>query len=454
MQINAPVRRPVASTHEGAPARTLTPEHELQRSVMACMLWEDSFYESGQDIAARLSGLIAKCKPEFVAGLAVTAREAMKLRHAPLLLVREMARLHSHKHLVAATLERVIQRPDELTEFMAIYWKDGRQPMSAQVKKGLARAFRKFNEYNLAKYDRDGAVKLRDVLFLSHSKPKDATVKFTKVERKDGDEYVLADHEALYKRVVDRTLTTPDTWEVELSASTDKLASWTRLLTEEKLGALALLRNLRNMLEAGVPDPLIRTALKALKPERVLPFRFIAAARHAPRFEPELEEAMLRSLESTEKMAGHTALLVDVSGSMNEAISAKSDLRRLDAACGLAMLCREVCESVGVYTFSNQVVECPPRRGFALRDAINGSQPHSGTYLGQAVQALNAQRKYDRLIVITDEQSADAVGAPLGLGYVVNVASHKNGVGYGPWVHVDGWSEAIVGYIREFESHK
>lgn len=452
MQINTPVRRPAVSTHEGAPAKSLSPEHELQRSVMACMLWEDGFYESGEDIATRINGLIAKCKPEFVAGLAITAREAMKLRHAPLLLVREMARLPKHKHLVAQTLERVIQRPDELTEFVAIYWKDGRQPLSAQVKKGLARAFRKFNEYSLAKYDRDGAVKLRDVLFLSHSKPKDSTIKFTKLERKGKDEYILADHEALYKRIVDRKLTTPDTWEVELSASGDKLASWNRLLAEKKLGALALLRNLRNMLEAGVDDAAIRAALTALDPERVLPFRFIAAARYAPRFEPELEAAMLRSLESAEKLKGHTALLIDVSSSMDERISAKSDLTRLDAACGLAMLCREVGESVSVYTFSNNVVECPPRRGFALRDAIVKSQPHSGTYLGQAVTALNQQRKFDRLIVMTDEQSHDAVGKAAALGYMVNVATNKNGVGYGPWVHIDGWSEAIVGYVQQYEA--
>ena len=452
MQVNTPVRRPAVVTHEGAPARSLSPEHELQRSLMCCLLWEDEFYESGDAIAARIAGLIPKCRPEFVAGLAVTAREAMKLRHAPLLVVREMARLPLHKGLVAQTLERVIQRPDELTEFLAIYWKEKRQPLSAQVKKGLARAFRKFNEYSLAKYDRDGAVKLRDVLFLSHSKPKDATIKFTKLERKGKDEYDLAEHEQLYKRVVDRGLTTPDTWEVELSAGGDKLASWIRLLAEDKLGALALLRNLRNMMEAGVEDAAIRKALVALKPERVLPFRFIAAARYAPRFEPELEAAMLRSLESAEKMKGHTALLVDVSGSMNEKISQKSDLTRLDAACGLAMLCREVCESVGVYTFSNSVVECPPRRGFALRDAVVNSQPHSGTYLGQAVQAVNAQRKFDRLIVLTDEQSADPVGKSAGLGYMVNVASNKNGVGYGPWVHIDGWSEAIIDYIRAFEA--
>jgi hypothetical protein len=73
-----------------------------------------------------------------------------------LLLVREMARHKSHRALVAETLARVIQRADELAEFVAIYWKDGRVPLSGQVKKGLAAAFPKFDEYQLAKYDRGG----------------------------------------------------------------------------------------------------------------------------------------------------------------------------------------------------------------------------------------------------------------------------------------------------------
>jgi hypothetical protein len=32
------------------------------------------------------------------------------------------------------------------------------------------------------------------------------------------------------------------------------------------------------------------------------------------------------------------------------------------------------------------------------------------------------------------------------------VASYQNGVGYGPWTHVDGWSEAVVDYIVELEA--
>ncbi len=125
------------------------------------------------EIAGRIAELVPKVKAERVADLAIEAREAMKLRHVPLLLVREMARHATHRALVGETLNRVIQRADELTEFLAIYWKDGRVPLSGQVKKGLAAAFGKFNAYQLAKYDRPGPVRLRDVLFLSHAKPRD-----------------------------------------------------------------------------------------------------------------------------------------------------------------------------------------------------------------------------------------------------------------------------------------
>src|SRR6516165_9195545 len=100
-------------TYEGAPAATISPELALRRSVLACMLWENEFYESGETIAARIRALVPQVAPEQVAALAVEARTAMKLRHAPLLLVREMARYATHRALVAETLVRVIQHADE-----------------------------------------------------------------------------------------------------------------------------------------------------------------------------------------------------------------------------------------------------------------------------------------------------------------------------------------------------
>jgi 60 kDa SS-A/Ro ribonucleoprotein len=420
-------------THEGASARHISPELQLRRSVLACLLWESQFYEDGVEIAGRIAELVPKVAVEKVAALAIEAREQMKLRHAPLLLVREMARHKTHRHLVGDTLARVIQRADELSEFVAIYWKDGRVPLSGQVKKGLAAAFPKFDEYQLAKYDRGGPIKLRDVLFLSHAKPRDAA------------------QAGVWKRLIWGRLTTPDTWEVALSSGAEKREAWERLLREQKLGALALLRNLRNMKDAGVDEDLVLAALREMSTARVLPFRFLAAARYAPQWEETLEQAMLKSVATQEKLPGKTIVLVDISGSMIAPLSRRSEMQRTDAAYGLAVLLREIGEKVGVFSFSDHLAEVPARRGFALRDAIDASQQHGATYMGKAVEELNKKEGYDRLIVITDEQAHDSVPAPKGKGYVINVASYKNGVGYGKWTHIDGWSEAVIEYIRTLE---
>ena len=418
-------------THEGAPAKHISAEQELRRSVLACMLWEDQFYEEGVAITGRIRELVPKVAAEKVSALAIEAREKMKLRHAPLLLVREMARLATHRQLVAETLLRVVQRADEISEFVALYWSEGKQPLSAQVKKGLAAAFTKFDEYALAKYNRATPVKLRDVLFLTHAKPVDSA------------------QAELWKRLVADQLATPDTWEVALSSGADKREAWERLLGENKLGALALLRNLRNMQEAKVDEGLVRAALGRMRTERVLPFRFIAAARYAPQWEQELEQAMFRSLEGQAKLPGKTVLLVDVSGSMDAPLSRRAEMRRNDAAYGLAVLLREIAGQASLYTFSDRLVRVPSRRGFALRDALNASQPHNGTYLGKALGEMD--ENYDRLIVITDEQSHDAVPNPKGRGYAINVASFQNGVGYGKWTHIDGWSDSVIEYIRAAE---
>src|SRR5215813_10393184 len=283
-------------THEGAPARNISPELQLRRSVLACLLWESQFYEDGVEIAGRIAELVPKVAAEKVAAIAVEARAKMKLRHAPLLLVREMARHKTHRAPVSETLARVIQRADELAEFVAIYWKDGRVPLSGQVKKGLAAAFPKFDEYQLAKYDRGGPIKLRDVLFLAHAKPRDEA------------------QAEVWKKLIAGTLATPDTWEVALSSGADKREAWERLLRERKLGGLALLRNLRNVREAGVDEALVASAIRTMNTARVLPFRFLAAPRNAPKWEEALEEAMLKSVAETEKMPGKTIVLVDVSG--------------------------------------------------------------------------------------------------------------------------------------------
>ena len=427
-------------THGGARAEAGgNPEKELLRTVVNCLLFEGTFYEGGDSIANRIANLVPKCKPEFVQWLAITARKDYNLRHAPLWLAVQ-AIIHGKGN--ADMLAQVVSRADELAEALSMYWKanGGKKPLSHQLKKGLAAAFHKFDAYQFGKYNRDNEVKLRDVMFLTHPRP------------------IGKEQEALFKQIADNTLPIPDTWEVALSSGADKKATWERLISEKKLGGLATLRNLRNMSEAGVRRTTISEAIATTRFRGVLPFQFLAASRQAPGLETEIEEAMLRGLEGAERLPGRTMLLVDVSGSMDDVLSKKGTLTRLDAAAAMAVLCREVCEDVGVFTFSAACAQVPARRGMALVDAIHASQPHRATYLGAALRALH-ENKYlgagvDRLIVITDEQAHDELpSGPLAKAcYMVNVAPYEHGLEGGKaWTRINGWSDRLVDWIRVVE---
>lgn len=430
-------------THEGATAAIINAEQQLRRSVMSCLLFEKEFYEDGEEIVGRIKKLAAAVDPVVLAEIANEARNVMQLRHVPLLLLEVLSRTGAGRtdHLVAKTIGRVIQRADEMAEFIAIYTGGGDRrtakpghgrQFSAQVMRGLAFSFRGFDDYQLAKYDRDGKVKLKDVMRIVRPKP-------------------LTPEESIrFKAARQGTLAAPDTWEVALSGGANKKETFERLLREKKLGYLALLRNLRNMANAGVDPALVQDAIILRKgAARVLPFRFIGAARAVPMLEPWLDKALIAQIGEMPSFAGKTTILVDVSGSMDWALSGKSDLKRIDAAAALASI---FPGEVRVLTFSNNVVEVPPRKGMAGVDAVIKSQAHGGTYLGAAVAHVNAMGG-DRLVVISDEQTADRVPDPVAkFAYMINVASAKNGVGYGRWTHIDGFSENVFRFMREFET--
>ena len=454
-------------THGGGKAVAgLTPIQKLRRSVMSCMLFEDEFYEDGQSIAARIHEYAAQVKPEELAELAVEVRTDGNLRHVPLLLLTALIKTDSGRQdgLVAATINKVVQRPDELGELLAIYKKVNkgkRVPLAGQLKKGLAQAFTKFDEYALAKYNKNkGEVEytLKDVLFMSHAEPKDQAQK------------------RLWKRLINDKLKTPDTWEVELSTGGDKKETFTRLIKEGKLGYFALVRNLRNMVESGVDNKLVREAILARQngAHRLLPFRFVAAAKHAPIFEDVLDQAMVANLQDVPKLPGTTLVIIDVSGSMyGGTVSAKSDMDRARAACALGAIAREVCDNPVIYATAgsdsrrtHKTALVPARRGMALVDAIY-EMCHplggGGIFLTQCLNYCRDQLKgqtIDRVIVITDEQDCSgALDAPskapiLGTSgnYIINVASYDKGIGYrNGWTNISGFSEAVIKYIYAVE---
>ena len=297
----------LTTNHEGAIAWRMTPEWELYTTVVTTMGVEDKFYESGEDRVRRIADLVRKVKPEFVAQLAVYTREQMHLRSVPLLLLVELAQCHHGDSLVSRAVCRTIQRADEITELLMCYqWRTGKTDLSGlscQLRKGLAEAFNKFDEYQFAKYDRkDRKVTLRDALILVHPKPKD-------------------DQQAnIFRKIKSDTLETPVTWETELSAvgqhhfesqeekDNAKREVWKKLVRSRRLGYMATLRNLRNMLKLGMDKETMQMVCdfianpEAVRKSKQLPFRFLSAFLELQKKNEDLSNQISYVGQKVEKM--------------------------------------------------------------------------------------------------------------------------------------------------------
>jgi 60 kDa SS-A/Ro ribonucleoprotein len=424
----------------------------LKRLVYANLLWENNAYVDGETTANQIKKLIPLCNAADVAEVCIAAREEQKLRHTPLFIAVCMLKHEVHKTLVPFVLEAIITRPDMMTDFLAIYERENGKlkPLAHAAQRGLAECFAKFNEYQFAKYDRDGKIKLRDVMFLTRPKP------------------IGREQTKLFKKIAERTLDTPDTWEVALSTGKDKKETWTRLIKEGKLGALAFLRNLRNMKQVNVDANVIRKGLKEIKSSMLLPLNFFAAVKHAPEFVREIEELMLRTYKDLPKLSGHTIFIVDVSGSMGSVVSEKSEYSRLGVASAMAMLAMFQCESVeiwctaGIDTYrSHQTSKIDyPTLGFALIDQIvklGNKLGGGGIFTRQCLEYIQHRSKADRVIVFSDSQDCDNVKTkpkPFGkFNYIVDVSAHQHGVNYkGVWTaEISGWSEHFLTYIAASE---
>ena len=433
----------------------------LRRAVLANLLWENIAYMDGQKVADEIKRLIPLCNPKDVATLTVEARVMQKLRHTPLFLAVEMCKYETTRPYVKEILPQIITRADMLTDFMALYWADGKCPICNAAKKGLAEAFHNFNEYKFAKYDRDTEIKLRDVMFMVRPKP------------------VNQLEALLYKKIADRTLETPETWEVLLSkahTADEKKAVWTKLIEEGKIGGKAMLMNLRNMQSAGVPRPIIVNGLNTLKGAMLLPLDFLKAMRESSGLEREIEDAMLKTYENMPKLPGKTLFIVDVSGSMGYITSNGSAFSRLDQAASMAMLAANQCEDFELVCTAGDDWKCVesqkriiyPSKGFNLFKEIDAARHElggGGIFTAQCLDKLRKElgdkiHNYERIIIFSDSQDIDVSNGhnvkprPFGkYNYICDVSCHTKGINYkGVWTaEISGWSEHFLTYIAAFE---
>ncbi len=475
----------VTTNHAGAKAYTLTPEMELYTAVVTSTL-SDKFYENGGERIERIKALMAKCNPQFVANLAVYAREKMYLRSMPLILAVELAKINKGNDLVSRTVTRVIQRADELTETLAYYelanqrvgQTKGLNKLSKQVQFGVAAAFNKFDEYQLAKYNRDGAIKLKDALFIVHPKAKDA------------------EQQAIFNKIVKDELATPYTWETELSAlgqvkyandaekTTAFTAKWEELIDSRKLGYMALMRNLRNILEANISSKHVEKVCATLaNAEQVakskqLPFRFLSAYRevkdiqsgYTPSVLAALEDAVAVSVVNLKGFGFDTAVTIacDVSGSMQTPISPKSKVLNYDIGLMLGMMLQSKCKNAEAGMFGDKwkVINMPTRgilqnvQEFYRREGEVGYATNGYLVINDLT---NRKKVMDKVMLFTDCQMWDSTGgyntiqkawldyrqkvAPNAQLYLFDLAGHGTSpldLSKGNGVHlIAGWSDKI-----------
>lgn len=356
--------------YEGGVAYKMSTEEELYTAVVTTGL-NNSFYESDKARLKRIVDLIGKCDPEFVAKLAVYTRSKMNLRSVSLVLMIELAKIHSGDSLVSKGINGVIRRADEITEMLAYYQMSNERngvkklnKLSKQVQKGIAMAFNRFDEYQFAKYNRKREIELRDALFLTHPKASSEA------------------QQVIFNKIANNNLEVPYTWETELSAvgqlkikdTSERNAAacqkWEELIESKKLGYMALLRNLRNIIEANVSMRHISMVCDIISNERQvarsrqLPFRFLAAYREvkiltsaavSPILEA-LEDAVLFSASNIKGFDYNTSVVIacDVSGSMQKAISPRSKVLLYDIGLMLGMMMQNRCKNVVSGMFGNR----------------------------------------------------------------------------------------------------
>jgi len=448
------------TNHEGALAFTLDPRSRLYTRASSSLIGEKKFYADAQTCDEELIADIkaaAELDPEFILRLAAYARQVLNMRSAPIVLLVEAACIPACKPFVRKWTPAIIRRADEPAEAIA-YWikrhgnigargpKGGEHAFPKSLSRGIADSFARFGEYHIAKYNRDGSVKLRDVLRITRPKPKgDAqSALFRYVVKGETDTALLpmlaARNELLRKtefdaEAVELVKKSQATWEVAISKFGSKAEVWDSL----ELPFMAGLRNISNLMRAGADKALSRVVAMLQNPDHVrrskqLPFRFYSAYRMIegqdphnhwmmfraapqkafsdnPRYAEVLEAlqtALELSLANVPRLSGRTFITSDNSGSMRSPLSERSSVAYRDVANLMAALSHSLCENAicSVFGQSHRVVPVIRKDSILTNMAklANTEVGHStNAYL--AIQHLRETgTRVDRIILFSDMQ--------------------------------------------------
>lgn len=373
-------------------------KEKLATQVLTSFINEAKFYGDNTIEMQETIKRVIKSDPQFVSNLAVFARREFNMRSISHVLTAYLAHEVEGKPFTRETVNGVSLRGDDITEIMSFYLSTFGKPVPNALKKGINDVLSGMDEYGLAKYKGDGkAVKMRDLLCLCRPTPKDDA------------------QAALWKRCLEGTLAIPKTWETQLSAHGNNAETWEHLIDSGKVGYMALLRNINNIIKSA-PSNIEKVYQTIENPDRVrksrqLPFRFLSAYKAVSevggsRVFDALENAVEASIENLPKLPGTTVIAVDTSGSMGQRVSAKSEVRCVEIGMMIGMIANRMCENSIFYTFDTHIEKhAVSGRTGILYAVTHGVSAGGGTNMFLPFKRMISDGvKADRVIIISDNE--------------------------------------------------
>lgn len=409
-RFNTVAERPSGATNlAGGEAYAESPKLELISLILTSLV-QDQFYRKADDGITRVAELLKQVEPEFAAKAAVFARQEYGMRSISHVVAGELGRYASGAKWKRAFYTAVVRRPDDVTEILA-YWKSrGGKKIPSAMKYGLASAFDKFDDYQIAKYKGEGrGIKLVDAVNLLHPRPTDK-------------------NRTALSLLVKGELKATETWEAKLSAAgkndEEKEGAWRSLLVERRLGYMALLKNLRNIVQQA-PE-LVPVACEQLRDEQairkslVFPFRYITAMREVEKL-PGTQD-VLRSLSAAANVAvqnvptlpGKTLVAIDVSGSMAAPVAGNKDTSCADVAIMFGAALAQKGADTLIFSNAAQYVSVRGRDLFGDIATIKQHANPAGTNFHAIFQT--ADRAYDNIVILSDMQAWMRMDGLLRLG--------------------------------------
>lgn len=390
----------------GGVAYSETPELALASLVLTSFL-KDQFYRKEEDTINEVKVLLNQLKDKkFAAQTAIYARTKFGMRSISHVLGAEIAHIVKGADWTRSFFDKVVYRPDDMLETVSYYLKNYGTPIPNSMKKGFAKAFGKFDEYQLAKYKAEGSeLALVDLVNLVHPHPTEK-------------------NRLALKKLVEGKLKNKKTWEAKLSAAgkkedeedviVEKAKAWGSLIKDGKLGYFALLKNLRNIIEqapASLPAALKQlTDEDAIKKSLVLPFRFTTAFAElekipgamSRRAMASINDALDISCQNVPKFKGETLVVLDDSGSMGYGGLDSKNPFALGSLFAAVLVKSNNCDFM-MFSDEARYINLNAKDSVtSLIEKMSTYRTGNGTNFNTPFE--KATQKYDRIIILSDMQ--------------------------------------------------